>query len=61
MHPEGIPISAILFGGRRRELAPLVYEARDWAHGVLVGAGMASETIAAATGQVGIVRRDSAA
>jgi phosphoenolpyruvate carboxykinase (GTP) len=59
--PEGIPISAILFGGRRRELAPLVYEARDWAHGVLVGAGMASETTAAATGQVGIVRRDSMA
>jgi len=59
--PEGIPISAILFGGRRREVAPLVYEARDWAHGVLVGAGMASETTAAATGQVGIVRRDSMA
>jgi phosphoenolpyruvate carboxykinase (GTP) len=58
---EGIPISAILFGGRRRELAPLVYEARDWTHGVLVGAGMASETTAAATGQVGIVRRDSMA
>jgi phosphoenolpyruvate carboxykinase (GTP) len=56
--PEGVPISAIVFGGRRKELAPLVYQARDWRHGVLVGAGVASETTAANVGEVGIVRRD---
>jgi phosphoenolpyruvate carboxykinase (GTP) len=60
-NPDGVPIDAILFGARRQRRVPLVYQARTWQHGTFLGASLSSETTAAATGRVGVLRRDSMA
>ena len=60
-NPEGVPVSAILFGARRQRRVPLVYQAESWDHGTLLGATLSSETTAAAVGKVGVLRRDSMA
>jgi phosphoenolpyruvate carboxykinase (GTP) len=57
-NPEGVPIDAILFGARRQRRVPLVFQARDWQHGTFLGATLSSETTAAATGKIGVLRRD---
>jgi phosphoenolpyruvate carboxykinase (GTP) len=56
--PQGVPISGLIFGSRRTRVVPLVFEAFDWAHGVFLGSAMSTETTAAITGEVGVVRRD---
>ena len=57
-NPDGVPITAMLFGARRQRVVPLVYQSRSWQHGVFLGATLSSETTAAATGKVGVLRRD---
>src|SRR5262249_20192232 len=56
--PQGVPISGLIFGSRRSAVIPLVFEAFDWSHGVFLGSAMSTETTAAITGKVGVVRRD---